>query len=226
MGFGVDRSGIGVVMTNPRLSQGDWDDFVALCYFEGKGDWLERCIGRAYLDMSRTLRRQGSSDESHGKWRQAASLVLRNRLLELTQRVAWDAPAFDEWHRTSVELLQSISRERGVLLYVGQCQKWINMSIKYAIALGERRLPGFAGVYEVAHIPLDSIVLDALVGGVEGKKTLAPLQTWSRISDYTEYLRCQLWVRNELHGIPLEIEYRLWANGARRNELIKECAGD
>ena len=199
------------------LSGNDWDDFVALCYFEGKGDWLERCIGRAYLDMSRTLRRQGSTDKSHSEWRKAASLTLRNRLRELTQCPAWNTPAFDEWHKASVVLLQDLSRERSVLLYVGQCQKWINMSIKYAIALGERRLPGFSGVYEVAHVPLDTIVLDGLVSGLAGKKMQAPPHTWSRISEYAEYLTCQVWVRENIPGIPLEIEYRLWEAGARKN---------
>ncbi|MHB8106332.1 MAG: hypothetical protein ACYDH4_02710 [Candidatus Cryosericum sp.] len=207
------------------LFENDWDDFVALCYFEGEGDWLERCIGRAYLDMSRTLRRQGSSDRSHSEWRQAASLILRNRLLELTRCPRWDAPAFDEWHKASVELLQSISRERSVVLYVGQCQKWINMSIKYAIALGERRLPGFSGVYEVAHIPLDSIVLNGLVTGLAGKKMDALHHTWSRIPGYAEYFSCQLWVRKHLPGIPLEIEYRLWEAGVRQNGLTKEHGG-
>ncbi len=152
--------------------------------------------------MSRTLRRRGSSDESHTHGGKAASLILRNRLLELTRRPTWDNPAFDEWHKASVELLQSMSREHGVLLYVGQCQKWINMSIKYAIALGERRLPGFSGVYEVAHIPLDSIVLNELVSGFAGKKMQAPLHTWSRIPEYAEYLTCQVWVREKLPGIP------------------------
>ena len=199
------------------LSGNDWDDFIALCYFEGKGDWLKRCIGRAYLDMSRTLRRQGSSDKSHSAWRQDASLTLRNRLVELTQCPTWDTPAFDEWHKTSVGLLQSISREHSVLLYVGQCQKWINMSIKYAIALGERRLPGFSGVYEVAHVPLDTIVLDGLVSGRVGKKMQAPPHTWSRIPDYAEYFACQLWVRENVPGTPLEIEYRLWKEGARKD---------
>lgn len=208
------------------LFENDWDDFVALCYFEGRGDWLERCTKRAYLDMSKTLRRQSSSDKSHSEWRKAASLILRNRLLELARCVTWDTPAFDEWHEISVELLQSMSGEHGVLLYVGQCQKWINMSIKYATALGERRLPGFSGVYEVTHIPLDSIVLNELVSGRAGKKMQVPPHTWSRIPDYAEYFSCQLWVRENVPGIPLEIEYRLWEAGVRKNGLSKERGGD
>jgi hypothetical protein len=110
-------------------------------------------------------------------------------------------------------VLQSVSKNRRVLLYVGQCQKWINMSIKYAVALGERRMPGFSSVCEVAHVPLDSIVLNKLVAGIDGKKMQAPPHTWSRIPTYTEYMSCQLWVRANLPGIPLEIEYHLWQEG-------------
>jgi hypothetical protein len=194
----------------------EWDDFLAICYFGGDEDWLERCIQRAYLDMSRTLRRQGSSDEAHEEWRQAASATLRDCLVQLPKHSAWSAEAFDEWHRESVEVLQSVSTEHEVLLYVGQCQKWINMSIKYAVALGERRMPGFSSVYEVAHVALDSIVLDQLVAGVDGKKMQALPHAWSRIPTYAEYMSCQLWVRANVTGIPLEVEYRLWQEGARK----------
>ena len=200
------------------VSENNWDDFVAVCYFGRDGDWLHRCIQRAYLDMSRTLRRQGSSDEAHTQWRQAASTTLRVRLLELPMQPEWSSQAFDKWHRASVEMLQKISADRRVLLYVGQCQKWINMSIKYAVALGERRMPGFSSVYEVAHIPLDSILLNRLVSGLAGKKMQALPHTWSRIPEYAEYLSCQLWVRKNLLGIPLEIEYRLWQEGAHTSE--------
>jgi hypothetical protein len=62
------------------VSVSDWDDFLAICYFGVEGDWLDRCLQRAYLDMSRTLRRRGSSNEAHEEWRHAASTTLRDRL--------------------------------------------------------------------------------------------------------------------------------------------------
>jgi hypothetical protein len=176
--------------------------------------------------MNRTLHGMSDLGELHSDWRTAMLCVLKHRLAILPGVPDWTQVLFDTWHHESVEVLKQASSEHGFPLSVGQCQKWINMSIKYAIALGERRLPGFSGVYEVAHIPLDSIVLNELVTGLAGKKMDPPPHTWSRIPDYAEYFSCQLWVREHLSGIPLEIEYRLWKAGVRKNGLSKERGGD
>lgn len=200
------------------VSTRDWDDFIAVCYFGRDGDWLDRCMRRAYLDMNRTLHGvAGRLGGNHSAWTDALLHVLKDRLMILPSRHTWTQVSFDAWHCESVDELQRVSSEHGFPLFVGQAQKWINMSIKYAIALGEQRLPGFSGVYEVAHIPLDNIVLDALVTGLAGKKMGRLPHTWSRIPSYAEYLSCQLWVRTNLPGIPLEIEYQLWGTGALTN---------
>jgi len=104
-----------------------------------------------------------------------------------------------------------MSSEQGFSsLSVGQAQKWINMSIKYAIALGERRLPGFHRVYDVAHVALDNIVLKRLTE--LGMSTLGC--SWSRLDDYGQYMKCQQWVRDRFGDeFPLEVEYRLWKEG-------------
>jgi hypothetical protein len=90
---------------------------------------------------------------------------------------------------------------------VGQAQKWINMSIKYAIALGEQRVSGFSGVYGVAHAPLDNIVLSALV-----EEAMLPLgMAWSRLNDYSKYMECQRSIRKLYPSdTALEAEYRIW----------------
>jgi hypothetical protein len=90
---------------------------------------------------------------------------------------------------------------------VGQAQKWINMSIKYAIALGEHRVPGLHCVYDVAHVALDNIVLVRLE-----ELGMPPLGcAWSRLNDYGQYMGCQQWIRDHFQGsCLLEVEYRLW----------------
>ena len=50
------------------LSTSDWDDFVAVCYLGRDGDWLDRCMRRAYLDMNRTLHGLGKLGEDHSDW--------------------------------------------------------------------------------------------------------------------------------------------------------------
>src|SRR5664280_2411381 len=142
------------------VSVSDWDDFVAVCYFGREGDWLDRCIRRAYLDMNRTLHGLGKLGEGHLDWKTAMLNVLRDRLTMLPDEHVWTQASFDAWHHKSVDVLKQVSSEHGFPLSVGQAQKWINMSVKYAIALGERRVPGFHCVYDVTHVALDNIVLE------------------------------------------------------------------
>jgi len=194
------------------VSASEWDDFVAVCYFGRDGDWLIRCMRRAYLDMNRTLHGMSKLGEGHADWTSSTLRVLRDRLTMLPGEHAWTQASFDAWHQESVDILKRISSGHGFSLSVGQAQKWINMSIKYAIALGERRLPGFHRVYDVAHMALDNIVLERLEEG-----EMPPLGcAWSRLDDYGQYIDCQQWVRDHFQGsCPLEVEYRLWQGGAR-----------
>jgi len=191
------------------VSVSDWDDFVAVCSFGREGDWLDRCMRRAYLDMNRTLHGiVGKLGEDHLDWTSSMLWALRDRLTMLPGEHTWTQASFDAWHHQSVEMLKKISSEHGFSsLSVGQCQKWINMSIKYVIALGERRLPGFHCVYDVAHVALDSIVLERLT-----ELGMLPLGcAWSRLDDYDQYIDCQQWVRDHFQDQrPLEVEYRLW----------------
>lgn len=190
------------------VSSNDWDDFVAVCYFGRVGDWLDRCMRRAYLDMNRTLHGTSKLGELHSEWKSAMLRILKDRLTMLPSEHAWTQGSFDAWHNESVDMLKEISSEHGFSsLSVGQSQKWINMSIKYAIALGERRLPGFHCVYDVAHMALDNIVLERLT-----ELGMPALDcAWSRLDDYTRYMECQRWVRDHFRDErPLEVEYRLW----------------
>lgn len=188
------------------VSANDWDDFVAFCYFGRRGDWLDRCMWRAYLDMNRTLHGMSKLGDDHGEWKTAMLCVLKDRLTVLPGEHAWTQPSFDAWHRETVDMLIAVSTEHKFAVSVGQAQKWINMSIKYAIALGERRLPGFYSVYDVAHVALDNIVLKGLE-----ERGMPPLGfAWSRLNDYGQYMDCQQWVRDSIQGVSLEVEYRLW----------------
>jgi len=191
------------------VSASDWDDFVAVCYFGRTDDWLDRCMRRAYLDMNRTLHGiVGELGEDHVAWTDAMLHVLKDRLMILPGQHTWTQASFDAWYHESVDMLKRSSSEHGFSsLSVGQAQKWINMSIKYAIALGERRVPGLHCVYDVAHVALDNIVLVRLEA-----LGMPPLGcAWSRLDQYNRYMQCQQWVRDRFRDErPLEVEYRLW----------------
>lgn len=166
----------------------DWSEFLAVCYFgsKDKGDWLDRCMRRAYLDMNRTMRGMGTLGEGHADWKGSMLGVLRDRLLMLRGEHTWNQASFDAWHHESVDMLKKTASAHNFSSSVGQSQKWINMSIKYVIALGERRLPGFHYVYDVAHAALDNIVLERLT-----RLGMPPLGcAWSRLDDYAQYMKC------------------------------------
>jgi hypothetical protein len=80
------------------------------------------------------------------------------------------------------------------------------MSVKYAITLGEHRVPGFYRVYDLAHVALDIIVLERLE-----ELGMPPLGVpWSKIVDYSQYMAVQEWVRKHFAMVPVEAEYNLW----------------
>jgi hypothetical protein len=161
---------------------------------------------RAYLDMNRTLHGVSKLGEGHSDWKTAMLNVLRDRLTMLPDEHVWTQASFDAWHHKSVDVLKQVSSKHDFPLSVGQAQKWINMSIKYAIALGERRLPGFHCVYEVAHVALDNIVLERLEEG-----GMPPIgSAWSRLDDYGQYTAVQEWVRKHFAMVPVEAEYSVW----------------
>jgi hypothetical protein len=83
------------------------------------------------------------------------------------------------------------------------------MALKYVFAFGEDRLPGYAGVFGLAHIPLDNIILDQLRGyGMPRLPT-----RWSRLAEYEQYMVIQRWVRSTFSGsAPLAVEFALWQN--------------
>jgi hypothetical protein len=84
-----------------------------------------------------------------------------------------------------------------------QAQKWLNMSFKYIYAL---RLRGFGRLYDLCHVPLDRILIEAL-----GGYGFRPLPcAWSRLNDYDIYLDRQRRVRSRFQLAPLDVEFRLF----------------
>jgi hypothetical protein len=167
---------------------------------------------RAYLDMNRTLHGMNKFGKDHPGWKSSMLALLRSRLIMLPGEHHWSTLSFDSWHEESVKELKRVSSELGFPSFsVGQSQKWVNMSIKYAIALSERRVPGFYRIYDFAHVALDIDVLGGLYKRGMPHYFTCP---WSRLDDYGQYMNCQQWVRNNCkEACPLEVEYRLWQNG-------------
>lgn len=183
----------------------DQEDFLIRLYF-GKGDYLEMCIDRAYLDFSRTLH----GIKNHQGIYQSAKIVMTDSLRMLSENTSkFDSSrAFDEWHKNLCIALRKHYTDNGFASYhIGQAQKWVNMALKYVFTMGEKRLPGYAHVYEFCHIPIDNIIINNLSAFNPPPLSCA----WSRMDNYDEYMGFQDWIRKRFKGSsPLAVEFFLW----------------
>jgi hypothetical protein len=192
------------------VSESEWNEFATIARLD-REPGMDRCIHSAYLDLSRTLTGMATFADADA-WHRSMTALLSGQVEVLTRRSIWTRDDFDAWHRATTLQLIETAAKAGFPLTVGQAQKWINMSIKNGIALGDRLNPGLSCVYDVAHVALDQVVLSSLKrekkmprGLIEG--------SWSKLTDYQKYMACQEWIRENLPGIPVEEEFRLWEEG-------------
>ena len=187
------------------LRRSDYEDYLVHVYFGRIDDPMQACLRRAYLDFNRTLRDIAKLENNISH---KATKVLKE-MFALIQETNAPAPKqFDEWHRSSCDRLKATYRECGYTRFsVGHAQKWLNMTIKYIFVLGEARLPGFAHLYDLCHVPLDNILMDRL----RADFGFQPLPcAWSKLDDYEIYVDRQQWVRNHFPLAPLDAEFCLW----------------
>jgi hypothetical protein len=186
------------------LQRSDYEDFLIHLYFGSGGDQLQACWHRAYRDFNRTLPGVGTNRDVYPR----AEEALNQMFASIRSMDTPSQAQFDEWHRSACVGLATTYRENGYpSFFVGHAQKWINMSFKYIFTLGEERLSGFRHLYDLCHVPLDNILIDALLRDYDFR----PLPCrWSRLNDYDLYLDRQHWIRNHFPLAPLDVEFRLW----------------
>jgi hypothetical protein len=190
------------------LQRSDYVEFLFHLKF-GRADPLLACLGQAYLDFKRTLRGVGKRDifPRAEEARRQADDALNQMFASIRDMNTATQKNFDGWHREACERLAAIYGERGYTsFYLGQAQKWLNMTFKYIYVMGEQRLPGFHHLYDLCHVPLDKILIAALV-----PYNFQPLPcAWSKLDDYDIYLDRQHWVRSHFRLVPLDVEFFLW----------------
>ena len=193
------------------LKRQDYEDFLVHVYFLmnlSRGDFMEGCINRSYLDFNRTLHglsRVKSVDQLYRKAKDALASALRELRAICAQGISEDG--FDDWHhRTCSNLIETYGGNGYGKFSVGQAQKWINMTLKYIFVLGEERVGGFGESYPFCHMPFDNIILGKLHAyGFPGFSV-----AWSRIGEYDVYLQRQKWIRDKFTLMPLDAEFKLW----------------
>jgi hypothetical protein len=204
----------------PQPTAVDLYDYLLRVYFGSNPDRLSCCISRAYRDMNRTMRefRKFRTAKEREELHARASIVVRAFLAGLRDTTL-DQTNFDARHKDVCIDLRTTYAEAGFEGFqVGQAQKWINMATKYVFVFGEDRLPGYSWAFELAHVPLDNIILDCF----QNRGLPRPKTAWSRISDYDQYMIIQRWIRSSYDGsAPLAVEFALWQD-SRGTDSIDE----
>lgn len=174
--------------------------FIRLYFDDSKGFYFAG-IRRAFLDFSRTLK---IKDINRLTYKENAENFILERLTELTQIDFLTQDEFDKWHSDTCKNLIVVWDE----LKVGQAQKWINMTLKYWLLLGEKRIPGIEKNARYFHIPIDSFVQK----GMFGEKYPS---AWSKIDNYETYMDYQRRHRNKQKGNAPIIDEFMFFNSYR-----------
>lgn len=173
------------------------EDFLIRLYFDKKQGFYKAGLKRAYLDFKNN-NTQIERNSIQGKTLE----FLENELKNLIKNDFENQTEFDFEHKKLCEKLKTQWNE----LSFGQCQKWINMTLKYWLVFGDEKIKSVTKNYKYFHIPIDSYVQK----GMFGEKNPKP---WSKISEYGDYFRYQTEFR-ERHEteIPIEYEFEFFNN--------------
>ncbi len=168
-------------------------------YFDDREGFYYAGIKRAFLDFSRTLK---IKDDNRANFKQSAEKFIFSKLNELTQIIFLDQNEFDKFHKKTCEQLIDIWSE----LKFGQAQKWINMTLKYWLLLGDKRINGIETNAKYFHIPIDSYVQKGMFNETNPKP-------WSKIDNYETYMNYQELHRQKQTGnYPLIDEFNFFNN--------------
>ncbi len=195
-------------MKESQIKRKDWEEYIFGLFF-GKGDKLENCIARAYRDFSRTLHGFGKLSDNY----EITNDFKKNHLKKIFENVKKikfkNQDEFDSWHEKTCRDIIDYYKQKGYKeFYIGQAQKWINMTFKYIYSYGENNLEGYIHIYRFCHVPIDNILLEKIDSKLNSYNRFD--SPWSRIKDYSIYLEFQKWFRKNYEGIPLDNEFRIW----------------
>ena len=194
---------------NSSLTNDDLEDFYIRLIFDIKHGFLNASIKKAYRDFNRTIKKIPNDINDRNLWRQGLIIVLTEQIEILLNTKFSNQENFTNWHKQCCELICEKSNK---ILMLGQAQKWINMTLKYAYLFGEKRINGINKNYSFFHIPIDNIIQDVL----EKKHKIEKINKfrWSQIPDYETYYNYQKEVRKVFSGkIIMDEEFRLFNKG-------------
>jgi len=176
---------------------------------------IDACINTAYRDFCRTMHGIMGNDRNEAMRSEASDII--NRMIGKVLKVSLTQDEFDKLHGSACKAIKKVYSENQTSFFIGQAQKWINMSFKYLYLLHLADLLDVSktGIdilqqnFRNFHIPIDNIVLH--------HQTVKRLYSehigsaaWSRIDDYSRYLAFQKNLQ-EAVKIPLIVfEGHIW----------------
>jgi len=167
------------------------EDFFIKVYFNTKEGFEIAGLKRAYQDFNRTLKKENEDQKLRNNKRYNTQEYLKNELLKLISTKIENQQMFDKLHENLCVNLTKKWNE----LTIGQAQKWINMTLKYWLLFGEKRINNIEKNAKFFHIPIDNFVLKEMLE----EKSPGP---WSKIDKYKDYFRYQEKQRNKKTGNP------------------------
>ncbi len=180
------------------IEQQNKEEFYIRLYFNPKkhdNNYHLAGIRRAFLDFSRTS--STKKDERSSNIKKAENFISK-RLSEMLKSKMKSQPEFDDFHE---KICEKLTNEIWTELKIGQAQKWINMTLKYWLLLGESRISDIEKNAEYFHIPIDRIIQNNFFG----KNNSA----WSKIVKYKEYFKYQEEFREKYpNEIPIVFEFK------------------
>lgn len=185
-------------------------EFLKTLYFGVTDNPFEAASRSAYTDMCRTIRFKGKNGDT---LRRAVDILLEENIPNLIS--VKDDREFTQWHQSMCNQIVDMYKAEGIEFYIGQAQKWINMTLKYLYVLVTDVVEPF---YHLLHIPLDNYIMD-----IARKQYGVPALpcAWSRIADYDDYLDYEKTLMEVIDEIPLDWEFSKWVESARQQKSVK-----
>lgn len=185
-------------------------EFLKMLYFGVTDNPFEAASRSAYTDMCRTIRFHGKNGEA---LRKSIDVLLEERIPELI--TVDNSEKFTQWHYSICKQIVDKYEAAGIEFYIGQAQKWVNMTLKYLYVLVPDVVEPF---YRFLHIPLDNYIMD-IAKKQYGVPSLST--AWSRISDYQDYLDYEQKLMEVIDEMPLDWEFKKWVESVRQQKSIK-----
>jgi hypothetical protein len=174
------------------------EKFFIRLYFDDRKNLYDAGIKRAFLDFSRTL----TIKENRAILKSNAEKIILEQLTKATVIEFKNQTEFDKFHETTCEQLIKVWSQ----LTIGQAQKWINMTLKYWLLFGNKRINGIEKNARFFHIPIDRYVQKEMFSEISH-------QPWSKIHNYETYFNYQEQHRKKKSGnFPIIDEFIFFNN--------------